>query len=257
MVEADLLRIGQLAKLANVTPRTVRFYIQEGLLPKPVHIHKTMALYSRDCIEKITAIKTAQNKHFLPLMVIRNILEQNEYDYTRIVPTFSQIEKEKKPVSSAGSKEADSGLSLNSVNTELSISPDLVKQMANHKTWIRTSDFKFLENISTLQQNGVSLEEQMLFFNSMQDIIEKGVELEIETLIKLLIKNPNKNFTQSLEIEKQVVQKFIGKIRERRLQQYFKAYADVMDNSYRASVDEGFALPTEEIMEDLQTLESS
>ena len=158
MVEANQLRIGQLAKLANVTPRTVRFYIQEGLLPKPVRIHKTMALYSRDCIDKISAIKKAQNEHFLPLMVIRNILEQNEYDYTSIVNNISQIKKEKKPISFAGAKEADSGLSLNSASTELSISPDLIKQMANqewiklgkkeNKTWIRTSDFKFLENIS-------------------------------------------------------------------------------------------------------------
>ncbi len=89
MVKTNLLRIGQLAKLANVTPRTVRFYIQEGLLPQPIRIHKTMALYSRDCIEKIKAIKTVQNKHFLPLMVIRNILEQNQYDYTSILNNVS------------------------------------------------------------------------------------------------------------------------------------------------------------------------
>ncbi len=80
--------------------------------------------------------------------------------------------------------------------------------------------------------------------------------MELETLINVLIKKPNKDFAQSLAIEEQVVQKFINKIRERRLQQYFKSYAEVMDNAL-SSVDEGFALPAEEIIEDLQALEAS
>ncbi len=32
-----------------------------------------------------------------------------------------------------------------------------------NKTWIKKSDFEFLEKISILHQNGVSLEKQMIF----------------------------------------------------------------------------------------------
>jgi tetratricopeptide (TPR) repeat protein len=200
-------------------------------------------------------------------MVIRNILEQNQYDYSSLENNSSQIVQERKLDLSTRSKKAEEGLNIKSVSKELGIPQGVITQMADQdwitlekkgkKTWVRPSDFHFLENISILHQNGIDLEEQMLFFNSIQGIVEKRVQLELELLIKLLINEPNKNFAQNIAIEENIVQKFINKIRERRLQQYFEAHAEVMDNAYCASVDEGFALQAEEIMEDLQTLEAS
>ena len=74
------LRIGELAKRAAVTPRTIRFYIQEGLLPEPLYTQKNMAYYGEDLVEKVRAIKKAQKERYLPLVVIRKILEENDYD---------------------------------------------------------------------------------------------------------------------------------------------------------------------------------
>ena len=91
MADKHLLRISELAAKSNVTPRTIRFYVQEGLLPQPIKSHKTLALYKEDCIEKIKAIKLAQTERFLPLVVIRRILEQkkdiDDY-YSRRMPFF-------------------------------------------------------------------------------------------------------------------------------------------------------------------------
>jgi DNA-binding transcriptional MerR regulator len=267
MPDVDLLRIGQLAELANVTPRTIRFYIQEKLLPQPVRIHKTMALYSRDCVEKIKAIKDAQSKYFLPLMVIRNILEQNEYDYSSLAKSAAHeiIEEGSHPTTATSKVEAD--LSIDAVSNNLGIPQETISLMAGNK-WIkldkkgkesriRPSDFEFLEQVSTLHKNGVDFSEQMRFFESIQDIIEKGVEQELEILIKSLIKKPNQYFNDTLAVEGQVVQHFINKIRERCLQEYFQTYTELMDNAYFASVDEGFALPAEEIEEDLESLGAS
>ena len=267
MAEIDLLRIGQLAQLANVTPRTIRFYIQEKLLPKPVRIHKTMALYSRDCVEKIKAIKNAQSTHFLPLMVIRNILEQNGYDYSSLAKRAARGVIAEDWNSNAGSLDREGDLNVKAVSNKLAIPRKTISHMAGHK-WISlrrkgkesrigSSDVEFLEKVSNLHRSGVSFDEQLHFFESIQDIIEKGVEQELEILIKSLIKTPNKYFSESLAVEGQVVQIFINKIRKRRLQDYFKTFAEVIDNAYFASADEGFALPIEEIKEDLETIEAS
>jgi len=53
----NLVRISALAEKAGVTPRTIRFYGQKGLIPKPVQTRKNMALYHLDCVSKIRAIK--------------------------------------------------------------------------------------------------------------------------------------------------------------------------------------------------------
>jgi tetratricopeptide (TPR) repeat protein len=227
-----------------------------------------MALYSKDCVEKIRAIKDAQNKRFLPLMVIRKILEQNEYDYSSLgIDSRQYIVEDSHPNSGLQKTETDVDLSLDAVCDNLGISSKTISLMAGHK-WlklenkgkqakIRSSDFEFLKQISFLNNNGLDFSKQIHFFESIQDIIEKGVEKELEILIKELIKTPNKYFNESLSVEGRVVQKFINKIRERRLQEYFQTYAELMDNAYFASADEGFALPSEEIEEDLESLEAT
>jgi len=47
MTDKTLLRISELASKSAVTPRTIRFYVQEGLLPQPVKSRKTLALSGR------------------------------------------------------------------------------------------------------------------------------------------------------------------------------------------------------------------
>lgn len=51
-----LMRIGKLAKLTGVTPRTLRFYEEIGLIDPTEHSSKGNRLYSQDCIDKIHTI---------------------------------------------------------------------------------------------------------------------------------------------------------------------------------------------------------
>jgi DNA-binding transcriptional MerR regulator len=76
-----LLRIGELSSLTKVSTRTIRFYVEEGLLPKPVKTHRNMAYYDPECIPKIKAIKRAQSERFLPLVVIGQMLEKSGHDF--------------------------------------------------------------------------------------------------------------------------------------------------------------------------------
>ena len=96
-----LLRISELASKSGVTPRTIRFYVQERLLPQPIKSRKTLSLYSQDCIEKIKAIKKAQVERFLPLVVIRRILESNKFDYSAL--------SHSKPIEDASRSQAEPG----------------------------------------------------------------------------------------------------------------------------------------------------
>jgi DNA-binding transcriptional MerR regulator len=76
MAAKHLLRISELAAKSDVTPHTIRFYVQEGLLPQPINSHDTLALYNADCIEKIKVIKLVQTERFLPLIASCRMVEQ-------------------------------------------------------------------------------------------------------------------------------------------------------------------------------------
>ena len=74
-----LLKISDLARETGVPTGTIKFYMREGLLPPPtVKTGRNMAYYDRSFVERIRAIKELQQKRFLPLDVIRVILDRDE-----------------------------------------------------------------------------------------------------------------------------------------------------------------------------------
>src|SRR4051794_17636552 len=64
--------LSELAKLADVSPRTVRYYIAQGLLPSPVQ-QGPNTRYSDAHLDRLRLIKRLQNAH-LPLADIRRQL---------------------------------------------------------------------------------------------------------------------------------------------------------------------------------------
>ena len=74
----DLIRIGQLSKATGVSGPTIKHYVKEGLLPKPVKTSRNMAYYDKSCIKKIQMIKQVQQKQFLPLNVIKGMIDSGE-----------------------------------------------------------------------------------------------------------------------------------------------------------------------------------
>jgi DNA-binding transcriptional MerR regulator len=69
------IRIGQLSELTGVSRDTIKFYLREGLIPRPFKTGSTMSYYDPSCVERIALIKKMQSERFLPLQVIRDMLE--------------------------------------------------------------------------------------------------------------------------------------------------------------------------------------
>ena len=74
----NLMKISKLSEITGVARDAIHFYIREGLLPKPVKTKKNMAYYDQSYVERIKFIKELQNKRFLPLNVIKQILSDSE-----------------------------------------------------------------------------------------------------------------------------------------------------------------------------------
>jgi DNA-binding transcriptional MerR regulator len=80
----ERLKISELAAAAEVPVATVRHYLREGLLPEPEKTSRNMAYYSPELVERIQLIKQLQEERYLPLKVIRELLESGDGDPERL-----------------------------------------------------------------------------------------------------------------------------------------------------------------------------
>jgi DNA-binding transcriptional MerR regulator len=58
-----------------VSAGTIKHYLREGLLPEPVRTSRNMAYYPPEFVERIRQIKQLQEERFMPLKLIRTVLE--------------------------------------------------------------------------------------------------------------------------------------------------------------------------------------
>jgi DNA-binding transcriptional MerR regulator len=71
----SMLRIGGLAKATGVSVQTIHYYLREGLLAPPTKTAPNMAYYGPEYIEDIRLIKELQERRYLPLSLIRLVLQ--------------------------------------------------------------------------------------------------------------------------------------------------------------------------------------
>jgi len=80
----ELLKISELAEASGVPVATIHHYLREGLLPEPVKTSRNMSYYPPEFAERIRLIKQLQEDRFMPLKLIRELLEGADADPERL-----------------------------------------------------------------------------------------------------------------------------------------------------------------------------
>jgi DNA-binding transcriptional MerR regulator len=75
--ENGLLKMKELAEASGVSAGTIKHYLREGLLPEPVKTSRNMAYYPPEFVERIRLIKQLQEERFMPLKVIKSMLDED------------------------------------------------------------------------------------------------------------------------------------------------------------------------------------
>lgn len=70
-----LLKVEELSQATGVGVDTIRWYIEQGLLPEPHSIQGDMVFYDEGCVALINLIQTLQNKHLLSCQIIKQALD--------------------------------------------------------------------------------------------------------------------------------------------------------------------------------------
>lgn len=89
--EENEYSLDELSKLADISPRTVRYYIVEGLLPPPLTTGRN-ATYSQEHMDRLNAI-ASMKEMYLPLREIRhrlNTLSQEQMRDPAYLASLSQ-----------------------------------------------------------------------------------------------------------------------------------------------------------------------
>ncbi len=74
----NMLKMRELSQATGVSGGTIRYYVRQGILPKPLKTHRNMAYYDESYIERIRVIKELQEKRYLPLNIIKMIVSSRD-----------------------------------------------------------------------------------------------------------------------------------------------------------------------------------
>ncbi len=74
---SELLKMSELAERSGVSAGTIKHYLREGLLPEPVRTSRNMAYYPPDFVDRIRVIKRLQEERFMPLKLIKGVLDED------------------------------------------------------------------------------------------------------------------------------------------------------------------------------------
>jgi DNA-binding transcriptional MerR regulator len=83
-------KLNELCRVAGVTPRTVRFYIKEGLLPPPVG-PKSFSRYGYEHWLRLALIRRFKEK-YLPLREIKNRLDGKTFEQLEALARQEEVE---------------------------------------------------------------------------------------------------------------------------------------------------------------------
>jgi DNA-binding transcriptional MerR regulator len=186
----DLLKISELADAAGVPVATVRHYLREGLLPEPVKTSRNMAYYPPEFAERIRLIKQLQEERFLPLKVIRELLDSGDRDPERL---RALIELEDRILDSALAGERER-VPSEEVSDRYEVPMEVLERLAElgvlspGRRGYSPSDVRIVEAISRFRAGGYderigfTVYDTLRYKRALEPLVAEEVEVLMERL---------------------------------------------------------------------------
>jgi DNA-binding transcriptional MerR regulator len=186
--ERPLLKIGELAERAGVSPGTIRHYLREGLLPEPVRTSRNMAYYPPDYVQRIALIKRLQEERFMPLRVIKAMLEE---DPERVQ---ALIEFEDRIVERALARAEHGRVSAREIRERYAIPQNVLARLAEigvltpGRGGYGSDDVKIIEAISRFRAGGYdealgfTVYDTLRYLQALQPLVQEEVRALLDRL---------------------------------------------------------------------------
>jgi DNA-binding transcriptional MerR regulator len=183
----EMLRMGELARASGVSAATIKHYLREGLLPEPVKTSRNMAYYPAEFVERIRMIKQLQEERYMPLRVIKDLLEEDP-DRARAL-----IELGDKLLEHALAEES-ARVSATEVRGRYDVPEDVLDRLAELEVLTpdddgySPSDVRIIEAISRFRAGGYeerigfTVYDTLRYKQSMGDLVKQEVDVLMERL---------------------------------------------------------------------------
>jgi DNA-binding transcriptional MerR regulator len=187
---SELLRISELSERSGVPVATIHHYLREGLLPEPVKTSRNMAYYPPEFVERIRLIKQLQEERFMPLRVIRRLLERREADPERL---RAMIEVEDRILASALAGER-TRTSAAEVRDRYAMPADVLDRLAElgvlspNSRGYSPSDVRIIEAISRFRASGYdaaigfTVYDTLRYKRALEELVREEVEVVTDRL---------------------------------------------------------------------------
>jgi DNA-binding transcriptional MerR regulator len=185
-----LLKISELAERSGVPVATVRHYLREGLLPEPVKTSRNMAYYPPEFVERIRVIKQLQEERFMPLRVIRDLLDREDAQPERL---RAMIELEDRILERALAGERER-IDAGEVRDRYDVPQEVLDRLAElgvltpDEQGYSPSDVRIIEAIGRFRAGGYderigfTVYDTLRYKRVLQDLVKEEVEVLMERL---------------------------------------------------------------------------
>ena len=183
-----LLKISELADRSDVSVGTIKHYLREGLLPEPVKTSRNMAYYPEDFVDRIRLIKQLQEERFMPLRLIKSMLD-DEPERARAL-----IELEDRILEHALKGEGQTRVSAAEVRRRYEIPQEVLDRLAELEVLTPSSrgfsesDMRIIEAISRFRAGGYSEKIGFTVYDTLRykSAVEELVKEEVRVLTERL-----------------------------------------------------------------------
>jgi DNA-binding transcriptional MerR regulator len=180
--QSELLRMGELAEASGVSAATIKHYLREGLLPEPVKTSRNMAYYPPEFVERIRLIKQLQEERFMPLRVIREVLDEDPDRARAMVDLEDRILER----ALAGERTRTSAAEVRErydVPAEVLDRLEEIEVLSPNSRGYTPSDVKIIEAISRFRAGGYeeaigfTVYDTLRYKRAMEDLVREEVEV--------------------------------------------------------------------------------
>jgi DNA-binding transcriptional MerR regulator len=196
--QQDLLRMRELADAAGVSAGTIKHYLREGLLPEPIKTSRNMAYYPRDFVERLKLIKQLQEERFLPLKVIKEILESGEQGEGP-ARLRALIELEDRVLERALGRQDSKGLGVDEVKERYGLPEEALERLErlevlsprvrNGGRRYGPDDVQIIEAVSRMRASGYSealgftVYDTLIYKRNLERLVREEVGVMMERLV--------------------------------------------------------------------------
>jgi DNA-binding transcriptional MerR regulator len=183
-----LLKMRELSEARGVSSATIKHYLREGLLPEPVRTSRNMAYYPPDFVDRIRLIKQLQEERFMPLRLIRRMLDNDPDRARELVELEDRIlehalEEERPRVPAA------------EVRRRYGIGQEVLDRLAELEVLTPTSrgyspsDLKVVEAIGRFRAGGYderigfTVYDTLRYKRALEELVKEEVQVLMERLV--------------------------------------------------------------------------